>query len=539
MPGAGMQKYILTVLCVLMAVTAWPQEKKRDLGQLNGSVETSWGVYIDDPALSTPLTQKYGTNTYVNLGYAIKGFRAGLQYDIYEPQMLGYDARLKGNGLKGFYTGWSDRKWDVTLGTFYEQFGSGLLFRAYEQRDMGVNTSVLGANVKWRPLPWLSAKVMAGLPRRYMEMFNPSPVYGADLELSLLEPIVPDTDAVLTLAGSWLLRDDHTSGRASMAPAAVNSFSGRLGFSKGCFSFNGEYVHKGRSYGVDPRLTESSFVRPGQALLLNMDITLPRIGITAVWRSMENMSLYQDDSNSPTLNLNYMPSLARQHKYALFQLYPHKVHDFGGETGGSVDITGNIPVGGNPRRPLKYSVNGSVFWDMETDGSGYRFMGTGGGLLWAEVYLEIEKKWGPDWKTILAAGWQRKPEFSRFGMGEMLMNTVSAAADVLWQITSRYSLRMELQHAWSDFSDDQGWMMGLIEFGMAPGFMFYVSDMLNYRTYAATNTHYYDVGVSYAWRFLRASVSWGRHRAGETCSGGICRYVPEYTGMNASLSIIL
>lgn len=539
MPGAGMQKYILTVLCVLMAVTAWPQEKKRDLGRLNGSVETSWGVYIDDPALSTPLTQKYGTNTYVNLGYAIKGFRAGLQYDIYEPQMLGYDARLKGNGLKGFFAGWSDRKWDVTLGTFYEQFGSGLLFRAYEQRDMGVNTSVLGANVKWRPLPWLSAKVMAGLPRRYMEMFNPSPVYGADLELSLLEPFVPDTDAVLTVAGSWLLRDDHTSGRASMAPAAVNSFSGRLGFSKGWFSFNGEYVRKGRSYGVDPRQAESSFVRPGQALLLNMDISLPRIGITAVWRSMENMSLYQDDSNSPTLNLNYMPSLARQHKYALFQLYPHKVHDFGGETGGSVDIAGNIPVGGNPRRPLKYSVNGSVFWDMETDASGYRFMGTGGGLLWAEVYLEIEKKWGPDWKTILAAGWQRKPEFSRFGMGEMLMNTVSAAADVLWQITSRYSLRMELQHAWSDFSDDQGWMMGLIEFGMAPGFMFYVSDMLNYRTYAATNTHYYDVGVSYAWRFLRASVSWGRHRAGETCSGGICRYVPEYTGMNASLSIIL
>ena len=36
-----------------------------------------------------------------------------------------------------------------------------------------------------------------------------------------------------------------------------------------------------------------------------------------------------------------------------------------------------------------------------------------------------------------------------------------------------------------------------------------------------------------------ASVSYGRHRAGETCSGGICRYVPEYTGMNARLSIIL
>ena len=139
----------------------------------------------------------------------------------------------------------------------------------------------------------------------------------------------------------------------------------------------------------------------------------------------------------------------------------------------------------------------------------------------------------------MAAGWQRKPEDSRLGYGEVMMNTVSAVADVLWQISSRYSLRMELQHAWSDFVDDQGWVMGLLEFGIAPGFMFYVSDMLNYRTNALSNTHYYDAGVSYAWKFLRASVSYGRHRAGETCSGGICRYVPEYTGVNARLSIIL
>ena len=467
-----MKNCIAAILCLLVVASASAREKKRDLGRLSGSIETSWGVYVDDPALSTPLTQRYGTNTYVNLGYTIKGVRAGLQYDIYEPQMLGYDSELKGNGLKGFYAGWADSRWDVTLGTFYGQFGSGMLFRAFEQRDMGINTSVLGASVRWNPLPWLTATVMGGLPRRYMEMFNPSAVYGADFELSLLEPFVPDTDAVLMLGGSW-------------APRTVNSFSGRLAFSKGCFSFDGEYVHKGRSYGLDPRLEQFAFVRPGQALLLNMDIALPVFSASIVWRSIENMSIRQDDSpHAASVNLNYLPSLTKQHKYALFQLYPHEVHDFGGETGGSIDMAGSIPVGGNPRRPLRYSVNASVFWDMEYGPDGYRFMGTGGGLVWAEAYLELEKKWGPDWKTVVAAGWQRKPEDSRLGYGEMMMNTVSAVADVLWQISSRYSLRMELQHAWSDFVDDQGWMMGMIEFGIAPGFMFYVSDMLNYRTNA-------------------------------------------------------
>lgn len=86
--------------------------------------------------------QSYGTNTYINLNYAIKGFRFGLQYDIYEKPMLGFDANLEGNGLRGGFAAWSNSRWDITLGTFYDQFGSGLIFRAYEEREMGINTSL-------------------------------------------------------------------------------------------------------------------------------------------------------------------------------------------------------------------------------------------------------------------------------------------------------------------------------------------------------------------------------------------------------------
>ncbi len=535
-----MKRLLATLLCLSMVLSASAQEKKKkDLGRLSGGLETSWGVYFDDPAIGLKTEQKFGTNTYVNLGYEIKGFRFGLQYDVYEKPMLGYDPLLEGNGLGGAFAAWSDSNWDITLGTFKEQFGSGLLFRAYEQRDMGINTSVLGANVAWRPLSWLSAKVMAGTPRRFMQILNPSFVYGADLEISLIESFMPQSASMLTLAGSWVMRDDRSRERALNAPAQVNSFSGRLAFSRDWFSMDGEYVHKGKALGLDPRLAAPSLVATGQALLLNMNVSLPRFGMALSWRSIENMSWRQDDAHEQSVNLNYIPALTRQHKYALFSLYPHKVHDFGGETGGQADISGSIPVGGNPRRPLKYTFNASAYFDMPWNENGYRFMNMGGDLLWAEAYLELEKKWGPDWKTIIACGWQRKPEFSRFGYGRVMMNTVSQAADVLWQISNKISLRMELQHAWSDFTDDQGWFMGLIELGIAPGFMFYVSDMCNYSTIAPKNTQYYDVGVSYAWKFLRAAVSYGRHRAGETCSGGICRYVPEYTGMNFNLMITL
>ncbi len=527
------------LLCAVLPVVAQQQndKPKRDWGKLSGSVESSWGVYMKDKVLGIDeVEQSYGTNTYINLNYAIKGFRFGLQYDIYEKPMLGFDANLEGNGLRGGFAAWSNSRWDITLGTFYDQFGSGLIFRAYEEREMGINTSLAGANIHWQPTDWLSTKILAGMPRRFMT-FADSWVYGVDVELALLQALVPSSDAALQIGGSWVLRDDRSDNRKTDAPAAVSAFSGRLDFTKGAFSLGGEWVSKGESMRLDP---EAGIVDTGtgRALLLNAGLDLPGFGISATWRSIENMSWRQDDSSDPSMNLNYIPALTKQHKYALCSLFPHEVHDFGGETGGQIDVFGEIPVGSNPRRPLRFAVNASMYRNMERNGDTYRFMGFGGDLLFAEAGLELEKKWGPDWKTIVAGTWQRHPEASRYGFGTMEMNTQIVVGDVLWQMTPKTSLRVELQHAWSDSKDDQRWAMGLVELGFAPSWMVYISDMCNYKSYG-DNIHYYDAGVSYARKFLRAQLSYGRHRAGETCSGGICRYVPEYTGFNIEVSIIL
>ena len=529
----------LSLMCAALPAAAQQpaaEKPKRDWGKLSGSIESSWGIYMKDAGLGIDeLDQTYGTNTYINLGYAIKGFRFGLQYDIFEKPMIGYDPLLEGNGLRGGFASWSNSQWEVTLGTYVEQFGSGLILRAYEEREMGINTSLLGGNIHWRPADWLSTKFVVGQPRRFME-FADSWIYGADAELSLLGLAAPQSDALLLVGGSWVLRDDVSSGRPENYPAAIHAYSGRLDFSKGAFTIGGEYVHKGEGVRNDPRYTTDRGT--GQALLLNAGFDLPGFGMSAVWRSIENIAWHQDDSSVQSVDLNYIPALTKQHKYALCSLFPHEVLGYGGETGGQIDLFGEIPVGGHPRRPLRFAINASIYKDMERVGDHYRFMGMGGDLAFAEASLELEKKWGPDWKTILVFAYQRQNEFSRFGFGDMQMNTEIAVADVLWQISPKTSLRAEVQHAWSDSYDDQRWMMGLIELGLAPRWMIYVSDMCNYQSYG-DNIHYIDAGVSYAYKFLRASASFGRYRAGEVCSGGICRYVPEHTGVNLSLSIIL
>ena len=97
---------------------------------------------------------------------------------------------------------------------------------------------------------------------------------------------------------------------------------------------------------------------------------------------------------------------------------------------------------------------------------------------------------------------------------------------------------MELQHVWSDSKDNQRWAMGLLELGLAPAWMVYVSDMCNYESYG-DSLHYYRVGGSYSWRSLRASIDYGRNREGIQCAGGVCRYFPEHTGVTVMLSVAI
>ena len=47
---------------------------------------------------------------------------------------------------------------EVTLGNYYEQFGSGFILRTYEERSLGIDNSLLGARVVARPFKGVQLK---------------------------------------------------------------------------------------------------------------------------------------------------------------------------------------------------------------------------------------------------------------------------------------------------------------------------------------------------------------------------------------------
>lgn len=530
-----MRHCILITVLSICSIVAYGQKKKKNLGKFNGSVESNMGYYIKDSKLgANDVENKFAINTYLNLGYTINNFNFGLQYELYEPPLLGYYQELKGNKLIQGFAEYNHSNFSLRLGNMYGQFGNGLIFRAFEDRNIGFNNSLFGFSSTVQAFNALRLKFILGMPRKFLEYSN-SRIYGVDVEYSITDMLELDSDTYLNLGFSWVLRDDHEKDRLE-APATVNSYSGRIDFSKGIFSTNIEFVSKSNALSYNP--LKGYDTAKGSALLVNMSANFSGIGLSTEFRRLENMDFRIDDrTDISNMNINYIPALTKQHKYALMALSPHEVHS-NGEIGGQFDLFGELSFDAISDMPIYFNINGSIYHNLKENDGKTKFLSMDGSLLFREINIELEKSWlSNNFKTILSYAHQTKPEFSRYGYGEMKVNSNILVADILYRFSKKHSLRMELQHLQSNSKDDKAWVLGLLEYSFVPSIMFHVSDMYNYDT-SGTKIHYYSVGGSYAWKNLRASLNYGRNRAGIQCSGGVCRYVPEYTGFNLLFTLI-
>lgn len=139
-------------------------------GNLSGSVETNSIYYLTDRKSGAVVPgNKVGSDNYVKLDYQYKKFRAGVQYEAYLPVLQGLPPTLRNSGLVFKYASFQDSNLNITAGDFYDQLGNGLIFRSYEERSIGLNTSLEGVRIMYTFRNFLHIKGMLGRPREFMD----------------------------------------------------------------------------------------------------------------------------------------------------------------------------------------------------------------------------------------------------------------------------------------------------------------------------------------------------------------------------------
>lgn len=127
-----MIRFIIIVFTLCILHTA---EGQITGGTVTGNFESNFQLYQDDEKLgindSTLGGRRTGLNAYANLLYSSTNLEAGIRYEMYTPPLTGYDSRYEGMGIANRYLRFHNDEWDITVGNYYEQFGSGMLFRTY------------------------------------------------------------------------------------------------------------------------------------------------------------------------------------------------------------------------------------------------------------------------------------------------------------------------------------------------------------------------------------------------------------------------
>ena len=551
--------FLIIALTLFNVLSVSAQEK--DWGRVSASLESNSHIYVEDQAngfspsdlIQLPEDGIFAENNYLKVDYYKDRLSAGIQLEGYFPSTVGYPFPMSKLSISNLYASWRDDSYSVTAGTFYDQLGSGLLFRSWEDRTLGLNNALLGARATYSLGDKVHVKAFWGIPRldKWSEsaliLGNKTSFFGhglatdvniaaADVSVSLSEIIGWDS-ASLSIEGSVLNKHEALTDALKANGLRENnvSWSGRANFEYDGFYAKAEYVDAGK------QLINLFFdAENGNAQLVEVGYNSRGLGVSFTGRRLQRMTQQIYTSNltyaSAANVMSYCPAMTTQYTYMLTTLNPYNP-EIGsnklkaGEIGGQLDAFYNFRrgtrIGG--KRGMKVHANLSMYYSLNEKG------GTeGSDFLFRDFSFDIEKQWTKKFKTTLLYSLQdyNKEEKNSAGYEVYVGLSHIVVADMLYKWTPKFSTRLELQYLTSkDYQKD--WMAALLEVSFAPHWSVFASDMYNH---GDTGLHYYNAGVSYVYENIRLAAGYGRYRAGFICSGGVCREIPAYTGANISLT---
>ncbi len=524
-------------------------KKAIDLGQIHGNFQFDFQYYNTDSLIGAPIVpEKIRSNGFMNLFYSRGNFTAGVRFESYQNVLQGFDPRYKGAGIANRFASYNYEGLEVTAGNFYEQFGTGMVLRAYWEPNLGVDNAFDGIRVKFTPTPGIYTKVLIAKQRAFFDR-GPGIVRAADGEINFNELIKKMNDAKLTLTvgGSGVSIYQRDDDPIYILPENIAAFAGRMNIGYGKFNLYTEYAYKMN----DPSTVNQYIYRPGQALLVQASYSQKGFGILLGVKRLDNMD-YRSDRTATLTNLttNFLPALTRQHIYNLAAtIYPYGTQP-NGEMAGQGEISYKIKkgtlLGGKYGTDL--SLNFAAVNDIQrspapNDTFGYYsdFFKISKTVLFRDINFEVTHKWNKDLKTTFMYMYfvynKDIVQFQNYASTVYgIVKGHIVVADINYKFSKKVGLHAELQNLYTK-QDFGSWAMGLVELSISPHWFIAVLDQWNYGNYEKSQRIHYVTGtVAYVRGAHRIAMTYGRQRAGIFCVGGVCRNVPASNGLTVSVS---
>ncbi len=454
---------------------------------------------------------------WLNLDYRRGIFSAGFRFEVFQPNdpnpsinrgkikyadiAYKYITAEIGNPREGA---------SITVGNFYALFGRGMILKSYEDRNIRVDNNLLGVKVVGRYADF-KLEALTGMPENAAAERNDI-LHAVDLEYKGLRN--------LRFGGSFASNDpgDNNTEKTMLASARVQP---------SLWNFDGYF-----EYGLkkNERVRETIFDNnrdiTGRGFYGNLNFFLGSLGVTSEYKYYDNFGF---ETNDRTVSYNTPPSVRKDYTYTLLNRHPSAL-DPNNEKGFQVELNYSLDIATDfvAAYSQTKTLDQSSFY-QKVIGSSLPIRSQ-----LEEFYFRASHDWSDNFKTIAAFGYNK----------ELSSNTenVTPIIELKYYLDDINTFRLVLEHqSTSNNTTDEKYYddVVLLEFLRSPKLtLTFVSEM---------QTREPDAGrvIRKFWNFFQIGYLFGEHtdvsllfgsrQAGNICIGGVCRYEPEFRGVELKM----
>ncbi len=531
-----MKKAVLFCLLSGLALRASAQ------GNLSGDLMANVNFYQRDSSINAANNPLYdnllsGGDAWLTLRYSYKGFHAFVRADAFHNSNL----YLPGTA----FTQWGVGAWSVskdvknltiTGGYIYDQIGSGIIFRAYEDRGLLIDNALVGLHLRYQLTDNIMVKGFTGQMKNIATFGRYDPIVkginaegdfqvGKDIHLSPGIGAVNRTlDAERVNQIATAINNEPEVSNRFVPTYNTYAFTAYNTLTAGAFSWYAEGAYKTH----EAILKNTHFEDlSGSVLYTSVGYARKGIAVNLNGKRTENFSfranLQGEDVLAQRGSIAWQPVIARIRPQRLMARYTPASQDLS-----EMALGGDVLI--SPNDDLDISLN-------------YTHINTlADTTLYREAYAEVNYRGVKNWQFQLGvqylkynqALYQVKPNVP-------LVEALTPFLEVVYKIDPKKSIRTEWEYMHTE-QDYGSWLFGLIEFNIAPKWSFAVSDMytvdLNPHNLSGLKEpqHYYNIFMAHTQGPHRFTLQYVRQVDGINCTGGVCRYEPAFSGVKFSVT---
>ena len=537
-----MNKAVLSLLALALPVSMFAQSQ----GTLSGDLQTNLNFFQKDEkigAAGNPLYDNYlsGGEAWLSVRYNVNNWTFTSRFDAFHnSNLLNPSSAMTAYGLGAYSITKEMDDLTVTVGSIYDQIGSGILFRSYEDRGLLIDNGLMGLGLKYKlPKQHLLLKAFGG-QQRYAPGGQQEHIY------ELYNPIIAAINA----------EGDYTVGKANITPgvgilnrtldaASMTTITSNINsqelntrfeprYNMYAFSAYNTLNYKSIQWFIegdyktheaipDTALGTTKLVdKPGNVVFTTLNYARKGFAVNVSAKRTENFFM-RTSPNEVLLKgmLNWQPVVARQRPERLISRYTPASQDLS-------EMASTVDVLYNPSEKTTFTFTYTNIDRLDKS------------KLYRELFGEVVLDGLGSWKVQAGAQYLEYNMTIYRTKPQPFLFAITPYVELTYLINGSQSLRMELQYM-NTKQDYGSWVFGLLEYNVAPKFSLSVSDMYNIKP----NYENSDVHGAYHYPSIYGAFSKGPHRfslayvkqvAGINCTGGVCRYEPAFSGIKATLN---